>query len=54
MPYQKPVFYAQTAPQGSYAAGCPAKDNGSWCTSRKDPSICKAEGRKCLKCERTQ
>ncbi len=33
MAYTKPQVIAQNASAGSYAAGCPANDNGaaSWC-----------------------
>lgn len=31
MAYTKPVIIAQNSSAGSYAAGCPAKDNGSDC-----------------------
>ena len=33
MTYEKPVVIAQNAAAGSYAAGCPANDNGNgtWC-----------------------
>lgn len=33
MTYEKPVVVAQNAASGSYAAGCPANDNGGdyWC-----------------------
>lgn len=33
MTYEKPEVIAQNAAAGSYAAGCPANDNGNgtWC-----------------------
>ena len=51
MPYQKPVFYAQTAPEGSYAAGCPQKDRAPY-TNVSGP--CPGGEKKCLNCERTK
>ena len=40
MIYEKPQVVAQNAASGSYAAGCPANDNGGDCW--------------CKKCERTK
>lgn len=51
MPYQKPMFYAQTASEGSYAAGCPAKDRAPY-TNASGP--CPSGERKCLNCERVK
>jgi hypothetical protein len=31
MAYSKPVVLAQNGKQGSFAAGCPAKDTNLWC-----------------------
>lgn len=39
MEYTKPQVIAQNASSGSYAAGCPTNDRGSW---------------QCLDCERTE
>jgi len=40
MTYEKPAVVAQNAASGSYAAGCPANDNGvEW---------------RCKNCERTE
>lgn len=41
--YAKPQMMAKNAPTGSYAAGCPAKDSGTF------PLF----GPKCKKCERS-
>jgi len=55
MPYQKPVFYAQTAPQGSYAATCSPKDRGPAGSARVNPErACNSTLQKCLNCERTK
>ena len=55
MPYQKPVFYAQTAPQGSYAATCSPKDRGPAGSPRLNPErACNSTLQKCLNCERTK
>lgn len=51
MPYQKPVFYAQTAPQGSYAASCPTNVGSSNKASRGgNTNNCLTEFRKCKNC----
>ena len=39
--FKKVQLIAKNLPTGSYAAGCPAKDRGSW-------------GDFCLRCERTK
>lgn len=44
--YKKPEVIAKNLPSGSYAAGCPLKDNGKWCF------LFHADGA-CKKCERT-
>ncbi|GHV89617.1 hypothetical protein AGMMS50268_01200 [Spirochaetia bacterium] len=44
MAYSKPQVLAQNGKQGSYAAGCPAKDNG--------PNTTGSTG--CKPCERTK
>ena len=54
MPYQKPVFYAQTAPQGSYAAGCPTNTGSMSNSIRGKSSGCPAEVKKCKSCQVTQ
>ncbi|MBR0126007.1 MAG: hypothetical protein IJM03_11710 [Treponema sp.] len=46
MAYTKPQIIAQNASSGSYAAGCPAKDRGSFSTPGSTKS--------CINCERTQ
>lgn len=53
MPYQKPVFYAQTAPQGSYAAGCPT-NIGSTMNASRGRNSCPSEAMKCKNCAVTQ
>ena len=54
MPYQKPVFYAQTAPQGRYAAGCPTNTGSMSNSIRGKSSGCPAEVKKCKSCQVTQ
>lgn len=32
MAYQKPVIVAENKAEGTFAAGCPEKTSGVWCT----------------------
>lgn len=45
--FEKPVFYAQNAGEGSFAAGCGAMNRGN---SAPTTSFC---ANRCLNCERT-
>lgn len=44
MKYEKPEVVAQNAAAGSYAAGCPAQNRGSYSSGPNS----------CINCERTQ
>ena len=46
MAYTKPQAIAQNASSGSYAAGCPANQNGNGCSGPSAQTACK-------NCERT-
>ena len=51
MEYTKPVIVAQNNSNGSFAAGCPAKDS---CNGANAGALASGKGSKCHKCERTK
>jgi hypothetical protein len=48
MDYTKPVIVAQNNKNGSFAAGCPAKDRCN------NTTLMSTGGNKCVNCERTK
>ena len=56
MEYKKPVIVAQNNKNGSFAAGCPAKDscNGSNAGGYLNVATRKIVNSKCDKCERSR